>query len=309
MFSLKNLFCLGATFLLIVTLTAAECWRGMKCAGPLSAAFPGSWDKFNFSPSSRIVSPVAIISSTEISNTLPLGTLLGNGSSIVYDFGKEVGGTITLTYNATNTARLGFAFSESKNWIGEWSDGSNGSFNPDGQLFAEVTATAEAKYEMPLNKLRGGFRYLTIFEETASGSVIGILNITLEISFQPDWPNLTAYKGYFSCSDDLLTKIWYSGAYTLQTNAIHPSTGREFPILGSNWLNDADLSLGINGSTIYVDGSKRDRTLWPGDLGIAVPSILVSTGDWDGVKTTLNVLYADQVSFIQLAPKIIQTDS
>lgn len=107
---------------------------------------------------------------------------------------------------------------------------------------------------------------------------------------------MRAYQGYFSCSDPLLNKIWYAGAYTLQTNAVPPKTGRQFPILGSSWRNDYDLSLGTTGGTIYVDGSKRDRTVWPGDLAIAVPSILVSTGDWDGVRNTLDVLFRDQVS-------------
>ncbi|PBP22213.1 bacterial alpha-L-rhamnosidase domain protein [Diplocarpon rosae] len=102
--------------------------------------------------------------------------------------------------------------------------------------------------------------------------------------------------GYFSCSDPLLTKIWYSGAYTLQTNAVPPSTGRHFPILGSGWSNELDLSAGTTGGTVYVDGSKRDRTVWPGDLAIAVPSILVSTGDWEGVANTLQILYNEQTS-------------
>ncbi len=149
---------------------------------------------------------------------------------------------------------------------------------------------------MPDAKLRGGFRYLTLFSESSSSNFsINIQDITVEIAYQPAWSNLRAYQGYFSCSDDLLNRIWYSGAYTLQTNAIPPATGREFPILGSGWMNDQNLDLGSTGSTIYVDGSKRDRTVWPGDLGIAVPSILVSTGDWAGVANTLTVLYNDQV--------------
>ncbi|KAI1007709.1 hypothetical protein K3495_g520 [Podosphaera aphanis] len=288
------------TFVTIFTFNSvvhtATCWRQTKCTGPSTAAFPGSWDQFNFSPSSRTISPASIISrnSTFISSYPEIVEFSGNGSLFVFDFEKLVAGIVRVTYSTTGLARLGLAFSEAKNWIGNSSDSSNGSFNPDGALYAELNTTTEAEYEMPLQKLRGGFRYLSLFEQTASDAVVRVLNVTVEISFQPDWPDLRAYKGYFSCSDDLLTKIWYSGAYTLQTNAIPPSTGREFPILGSSWANDADLSHGISGSTVYVDGAKRDRTVWPGDLGVAVPSILVSTGDWEGVKTTLNILYASQ---------------
>jgi hypothetical protein len=147
---------------------------------------------------------------------------------------------------------------------------------------------------MPDSKMRGGFRYLTLF---SSGNVqIQLLYITCEISFAPAWSNLRAYGGYFDSSDSLLNKIWYSGAYTLQTNAIPPSSGRAFPIIGNGWSNDAQLNLGTTDPTIYVDGSKRDRTVWAGDLAIAIPSILVSTGDADGVRNTLQVLLNDQVS-------------
>lgn len=259
--------------------------------------FP-QWDKYNYSPASRTVSPIAILKSDgSLLSAYPgTATLKGNGSQLLFDFGKEVGGIVTVTYGAQGTGSLGLAFTEAKNWTGEWCDSSNGSFNPEAALLANITTATESSYTMPDPKLRGGFRYLTLFSEISANIEIDIKNITLEIAFQPAWSNLRAYKGYFSCSDDLLNKIWYSGAYTLQTNAIPPKTGRAFPILGTGWSNDANLDYGSNGATVYVDGSKRDRTVWPGDLGIAVPSILVSTGDWDGVQNTLQVLYDDQVS-------------
>ena len=147
---------------------------------------------------------------------------------------------------------------------------------------------------MPDDKMRGGFRYLTLF---STGNVqIQLLSITCELSFAPAWSNLQAYGGYFDSNDPLLNKIWYSGAYTLQTNSIPPSSGRAFPIIGSGWENNAQLNLGTGDPTIYVDGSKRDRTVWAGDLAIAVVSILVSIGDGDGIRNTLQVLLNDQVS-------------
>jgi len=280
------------------TANAASCWRDTPCTGPTSATFPGTWDKYNLSPDSRTVLPVTIFSPNfQIHSRYPETiTLRGNGSLAIYDFGKEVAGIVTVTYSAQGTGSLGLAFSEARNWTGEWSDSSNGSFNPDGTLYTSITSTSEANYTMPLPKLRGGFRYLTLFTETSTSVSVNILAISLEISYAPVWTNLQAYQGYFSSNDDLLNRIWYSGAYTLQTNSILANTGREFPILGSGWMNDANLEDGSNDPTIYVDGSKRDRTVWAGDLAIAVPSILVSTGDLDGVKNTLEVLYNDQVS-------------
>ncbi|KAL5327625.1 hypothetical protein ACEPPN_005326 [Leptodophora sp. 'Broadleaf-Isolate-01'] len=281
-----------------VAVTAAGCWRNTACTGPKTAAFPGDWDKYNYAPTSRVVSPISYFppgggTSTNFPGAI---SLKGNNQQLIFDFGKLVGGIVTVSYSATGAGNLGMAFTEAKNWTGEASDSSNGSFNPDGAVIAAVTTTAEANFTMPDAKLRGGFRYLTLFTQTTNQINVNIHDITVEIAFQPSWSNLRAYQGYFSCSDPLLNKIWYAGAYTLQTNAIPPKTGRQFPILGSSWSNDYDLSLGTTSGTIYVDGSKRDRTVWPGDLAIAVPSILVSTGDWEGVANTLQVLYNDQTS-------------
>ncbi|EKD13631.1 uncharacterized protein L3040_005119 [Drepanopeziza brunnea f. sp. 'multigermtubi'] len=277
---------------------AATCWRNTPCTGPATAAFAGDWDQYNFAPASRTVSPISFYSPTGGASAKFPGAaaLKGNNAQLIFDFGKEVGGIVTVTYSATGSGKLGLAFTEARNWTGEASDSSNGSFNPDGALFATVTTTAESNYTMPDAKLRGGFRYLTLFTQTSSSINVNIRDISVELAIQPNWSNLRAYQGYFSCSDPLLTKIWYAGAYTLQTNAIPPHTGRQFPILGSSWSNDFDLSLGTTGGTVYVDGSKRDRTVWPGDLGIAVPSILVSTGDWNGIANTLQIIYNDQTS-------------
>jgi hypothetical protein len=302
MFFTALLITLAAT-LSQTSVQAASCWRDTTCNGPTQPAFPGQWERYNYSPSSRTVRPARILGpdTSYLANYPGSAQLKGNGSQLIFDFGKEVGGIVTVTYSAAGSGSLGLAFTEAKNWTGEWSDSSNGSFNPDGALYANVTTTKESNYTMPNAKMRGGFRYLTLFAVANNqGNAIdmNVLDITLEISFQPAWPNLQAYGGYFYSNDDLINRIWWAGAYTLQTNAIPPSSGRAFPILGSGWMNDENLNLGTSGSTIYVDGSKRDRTVWAGDLAIAVPSILISTGDDDGVKNGLQALYNDQVSFI-----------
>lgn len=287
---------------------ASGCWQNTACDGPSAAAFPGVWDKYNYSPASRTVEPVNILSKTGsvVSKFPGTATLKGNGSLLIFDFGQEVAGIVTLSFSSTGSGNLGIAFTEAKNWTGEDSDSSNGSFNPDGALYAQINAaTLEGNYTMPLDKLRGGFRYLSVFSVTTANATIKILDVSVDVSIQPDWSNLRAYKGYFYSSDDLLNRIWYSGAYTLQTNAIPPTSGRAFPILGSGWENNMNLDLGTSGPAIYVDGSKRDRTVWPGDLGVAVPSILVSTGDWDGVRNTLNVIYNDQVSWNHVTPPLL----
>ncbi len=50
------------------------------------------------------------------------------------------------------------------------------------------------------------------------------------------------------------------------------------------------------GATILVDGAKRDRWVWPGDLGISGLTAYVSTGDTLSVTNDLNTLFAHQNS-------------
>jgi hypothetical protein len=45
---------------------------------------------------------------------------------------------------------------------------------------------------------------------------------------------------------------------------------------------------------VLVDGAKRDRTVWPGDYGISVPTDLASLGDTVSIRNGLTTLYQHQ---------------
>jgi hypothetical protein len=216
------------------------------------------------------------------------------------DFGREVGGIVSLSYSSSGSGSLGLAFTEASTWIGEWSDASNGKFaGRDGALYANFSTAGNGTYVMPDKVMRGGFRYMTVFLITDTATTVSISDIELEISFQPTWPNLRAYQGYFHSDDELLNRIWYAGAYTLQTNSVPVNTGRWVPMLANGWANNGTLG---PGDTIIVDGAKRDRAVWPGDMGIAVPSGFVSIGDLDSVKNALQVMYNYQVVSLLSSP-------
>jgi hypothetical protein len=81
------------------------------------------------------------------------------------------------------------------------------------------------------------------------------------------------YQGYFTSSDDAFNQMFYDGAYTEQTD-MQPA--------------------GVNGATepSVLDGAKRDRAIWSGDLGIegqGIADTLGSNGD-DYVKQSLLTL-------------------
>ena len=278
--------------------SARKCWRNIDCSGPTDSAFHGSWEKNIYAPSSRIIRPKEVLLPPDFSTTadyaeLETHILRGNGSMVVFDFGLEVGGIVSLNYTATDSGVLGLAFTEAKNWIGEWSDSSNGAFEgPDGAVYATFTEPGSSSYVMSDEELRGGFRYLSIFLMTNDATEVLVEDVGLELSFQPTWSNLRAYQGYFHSNDELLNRIWYSGAYTLQTNAVPVHTGRQSPFLTSGWANNGTLG---PGDTININGAKRDRVVSPGDMGIAIPSTFVSTGDLESIKNALQVMYNTQV--------------
>ncbi|KAI2784378.1 glycoside hydrolase family 78 protein [Daldinia loculata] len=275
--------------------SAQTCWRDTKCTGAETSAFPGEWESNIFAPSSRTVTPKAVFRlDTRESISIESASLTSTNSGIYYDFGLEVGGVVTIQYSVSSTdgeGALGIAFTEAKDYIGPISDKSAGiSERNDGALYANFSSAGNHTYEMPTEQLRGGFRYMTVFL-TGATSFVTVTGVSLEISFQPTWSNLRAYQGYFHSSDDLLNKIWYSGAYTLQTNALHPLTGRVWPAPESQWLNNGNIGVG---DTINTDAAKRDRTVWPGDMGVAVPASFYSTGDIESVRNSLTTLYGIQ---------------
>ncbi|RWA12372.1 hypothetical protein EKO27_g2755 [Xylaria grammica] len=288
-----------------------SCWRETICTGPLEPAFPGEWDVYNYAPDSRSVKPKMVLSGDDLSSTPYNGSVVLSADTpqVVLDFGLEVGGITSLNYAGDGAAVVGLAWTEAKNWIGSDSDYSNGGSTPDGHLTLNITESGSGSYEVPLEKLRGGFRYLTLYHSGPTSTTVNVSDILLEIGFQPTWPNLRAYRGYFRSSDETLNKIWYAGAYTLQTNTVPVSTGRAIPMVKDSWMNNGILG---NGSTIIVDGAKRDRAVWPGDMGVAVPSAFYSVGELESVANALQVMYNYQNkdgSLPEAGPPLLQQDS
>jgi hypothetical protein len=263
------------------------------------AATPDShpWDAYNYAPAGRTMTAKSIYRTTgSVSDPGAVldgkaTTLTGPGSSITLDFGEEVGGLVTLHATSATDAgqQLGLAFTESSQYVGTSSDASNGGGGPDGSITADLTPGAS--WTMPQAKLRGGFRYLTLFDET--GGTIALDSVTLAISFAPSMSNLRDYANYFYSSDPLLNRIWYAGAYTAETNTIAPTTGRVWGPPPSGWDNSGTVGVG---DEVLVDGAKRDRTVWPGDLGVSVPTEYASLGDLTPTRNALTTLFDHQAA-------------
>lgn len=251
-------------------------------------------DPNNFAPASRTLKPVSVHKTT--GNVTAPGNLVtggsarlsGNGSQVVLDFGKEVGGLVGLRFAGVNSPgrQVGLAFSETAAYVGAESDSSRVLGGKDGAIY--VTVLGSTNYTMPKAKLRGGFRYLTLF--LANDGWVDINDVTLQFTPDPDRANPRDYPNYFRSDDDLLNKLWYAGAYTVQTNTIAPDTGRTKGVK-EGWDNSAVIA---PGTSVLTDGAKRDRTVWPGDLGVALPSAYASLNDTKSSRNALEVLYQHQ---------------
>ncbi|RYP06237.1 hypothetical protein DL765_009580 [Monosporascus sp. GIB2] len=82
-----------------------------------------------------------------------------NNSSWVFDSGTEIGSVIYVSYTLSGSpATPGLAFTDSKIWIGQRSDNSNGVTDLDLTVYHEIDATGAGTYAAPDSKQRGGFR-------------------------------------------------------------------------------------------------------------------------------------------------------
>lgn len=154
------------------------------------------------------------------------------------------------------------------------------------------SALGPASDENPGQSLVGGNDYLT---PTGPGRIEGgahpgfrFVMLTLQtpgsislrdlgVDFQAYRATAEDYKGWFESSDDELNRLWYAGAYTLQTNLKLPGLR------------------GLPDGRIY-DGAKRDGSIWTGDLIIQGPTAVATLGDVGEqyVKWSLEELLREQ---------------
>jgi len=286
------------TLAVLAALLPAGAAPAQIAARPLAAPPPGAIEALNLAPTSRTVSPTAIYRTTGTvanpQNVLSGSAtrITGTNSSITLDFGKEVGGLATLNFGSASDGgqQVGLAFSESSQFVGNDSDiSATHEGRGDGALTA--AAPANGSYTMPAQYLRGGFRYLTVFLRTSGW--VDLTRVSLNFTAAPGKANPADYANYFYSNDNLLNRIWYGGAYTVQMSTIASNQGRAWPAPATLWNNAAVVGVG---NAVLSDAAKRDRNVWPGDLGIATPTAYASTNELESTRNSLTTLYNMQNS-------------
>lgn len=253
------------------------------------------WEKYIYSPASRTYSGYSVNAKSD--NVSVSSDRLGHvfkmpaGSSATFDWGVEVGGFVSFQITTeANSSQFSLAYNESPFFIRPISDDTGAVPTEDyDKAYNASVAPGTSYFIMPTNWFRGGFRFTTI---TAHDDIT-ISNLTCEIRFDPNKANLRDYSGYFYTNDETLVKSWYAGAYTVQTNIAPQDTGRFLPQVKPGW--DYNSSLGV-GSTFLLDGAKRDRAVWPGDLGVSGTTCMLSMGEsgWAALLGSLETVFAEQ---------------
>jgi hypothetical protein len=240
---------------------------------PAAAATVPAWQSYVEAPSSAVVSPVRVVSTSgSVINAAALVHRGGGSATLTYapggtapvlvlDYGKEVGGFATFDIGAVSGApALRAAYSETLANLSSTGDLApnlltNG---PSGNnaRFDEWPVTSTGALRSPA--LQGGERYELVTLDSPG-------SVTLKsaaIDFTGFLGTANALRGHFLSSDGLLNRIWYAGVYTLNLNQIIPGTS---PMPGE-----------LDQSAVLIDGAKRDRAVWSGDQLIADPTAYYS---------------------------------
>jgi hypothetical protein len=293
---------------------------------------PGDWQPYVLAPSSHTVRPVSVLSADarggSIQGTVDaaLGgpgsvTLTSSGARtasplLTLDFGKEVGGEIAVHLLAASSPapELHACFSESKAQMaltatqndGEaayapgcdtaniWNGypGSPYTWDSDSHTLPLSGATLPAT--VTDTQPRGGFRYLTLFLDGA-GSVT-LNDVALDFQAAPLQADPAAYNGWFLSSSNALNKLWYAGAYTVQMDTWMSNTAKSWPYsTGEADHADAQIPGADPKQEVILDGAKRDRVVWQGDLSVEAPVTYLSTDDVAAVDNSLSSLAAQQL--------------
>ena len=264
-----------------------------SCLSSLSDA--ERWQSLEYSLSTRTPWPHSVYkvvgNATAHQNSGDNVLEMHSGSHMSLDFGVEVGGHVIFNIAMNSTEPVSLAFSESPEFVYPISDDTGAVPTENYDLALNIgLSPGSSWYITPKDWFRSGFRFLTI---NAKADVV-ISNVTCEIGFAPSMLDLRDYSGHFHISDpehEMLNKLWYAGAYTVQTNVAPQNTGRFLPQVKPGW--DYNASLGIGSGPFLVDGAKRDRAIWPGDVGISGTTAFLAFGaqGLEPLRNSLDTLF------------------
>ena len=247
----------------------------------------------------------------------------GNQASsplVVLDMGKDVGGRVSVKVSSVSSPAptLQTCFSESTAYMALQPGQNNGesnyapgcdtanfpngypgvpyTWNSDGHLIpvdaSKLSGHGPATFTD--SQIRGGFRYLTLY--LSSPGSISIDSVRVQDTAAPNQSNLSKYQGSFASSSRILDHLWYSGAYTVQLDTAAANTLKSWPYTtGEPDQASSQMPHTTSTESVILDGAKRDRDVWEGDLAVEGPVTALSTGNLAAWRNSLQALGAQQL--------------
>eukprot|EP00667_Euglena_gracilis_P001018 EG_transcript_1018 len=187
-------------------------------------------------------------------------TLSGVGYVIV-DFGAMRRGRVQLSVECSSPAVVCIGLCER---LKGWTVGGDRltSTVTSGALQAPAIIRLDGGSRTTVSSGAGTFRYVVV---SAKAGAFALHAADVTSTLTPAVPHGHPYPGNFRCSCPQLTRVWYAGANTLE------------------------LCTGGTPS-VFLDGSKRDRWVWTGDLFVEHLVAYVSNGDVASALNSLAIL-------------------
>ncbi len=240
---------------------------------------PVDWRSHVLAPTRPDVYPVRIASTSgSVENATALtkrhsGTTRlikrvdGPDPVVVLDYGRAVGGFPFFDVAATEERPvLHAAYSEALDFLTAKGDVAvlTGAFGEDLNRFDDYTVDRPGRITNP--RVQGAERFQEI--RLTSPGVLSLAAVGIHFSSLR-----TPYRGHFVSSSEMLNRVWYESAYTVQLDSL-----------------PADSEPGVVTPPVIVDGAKRDRKVWGGDLLTAAQNVYYSTGASEYVRGSLSLL-------------------
>ncbi len=172
-------------------------------------------------------------------------TYIREGGVLALDLGQNVGGTVDVSVVAGGGGPLSLAYSEARRYLQPLGDtrgvGSLG-LNDDPNGRADLVY-GPSFFHSP--GTRGAERYILMSLNGPGEFGVDFVRVTVRHLR----PSTDDYTGHFLSSDKLLNRVWYASAYTQNIDSV-----RDPRVPKSRFK--------------LVDGAKRDRLLWLGDLAM-----------------------------------------
>ncbi|ESZ97498.1 glycoside hydrolase family 78 protein [Sclerotinia borealis F-4128] len=251
-----------------------------------------NWQKYVRATSSNIVVPQSVVTTSgKVTNpnallqqggqvtTLTRDSGSINIPSITLDFGQNTVGYLSINFaGALGTPGIRLAFSETLQYLSDTSDFSRS--NQGDTITPGSDQIAVGSQNFTWTDVHGcqhgtqvcadglhGFRYVRIYLDalaadspyTAPYGTVAIDYLSLTFSGLRGTPD--TFTGWFESSDESFNQWWYDGVYT---NDVATDVFR---------LNSSDprnaFSPTLDGKLVLLDGAKRDRDPYVGDIAVA----------------------------------------